>query len=227
MKEREFFRERHAGFFAEAQRHTQKFGQQNAHFSGFRRVHTCERADGIEAVEKKMRIYLRLEGSQFGVAGKNAGFERARFSLARFLDGENYVMRGDGEQIEQEADAEEYGNLRRKAFTQSAKGSSLRKDVGQQPCKFDPEKADDDGGDQVRKSVANERGSAKGRGFTHVPGGKTDKLIDEAKRENQDGGVQPAEVAGDGQQVDENARERSPGQQVVPITIDRCEERMH
>ena len=103
----------------------------------------------------------------------------------------------------------------------------MRKDVGQQPCKFDPKKADDDGGDQVCKPVANERGSAKGRGLAHVPRGKTNKLVDEAKRDNQDSGVQPAEVAGDGQQVNENARERSPSEQVIPITIDRCEERMH
>ena len=103
----------------------------------------------------------------------------------------------------------------------------MRKDVGQQPGKFDPKKADDDGGDQVCKSDTNKRSAAEGRGFAHVPRRKTDKLVDEAKRENQGGGVQPAELAGDGQQVDENARERSPGQQVEPVTIDRCEERMH
>jgi hypothetical protein len=103
----------------------------------------------------------------------------------------------------------------------------LRKDVGQQPCKFDPKKADDDGGDQVCKSDTNKRSAAEGRGFAHVPGGKTDKLVDEAKRENQSGGVQPAQLAGDSQQVDENARERSPSQKVVPITIDRREEGMH
>jgi hypothetical protein len=79
----------------------------------------------------------------------------------------------------------------------------------------------------VCKPVTNERGSAKGRSLAHVPGGKTNKLVDEAKRENEDGGVQPAEFARDGQQVDQNAGERSPSQQIEPIAIDRCEERMH
>ena len=106
MKKREFFGKRHAGFFTEAQESCEEIRPAECTFLGFRGVDTGQRADGIEAVEEKVGIYLRLEGSQFGIARENAGFERAHFGLPRFFDSENYVVRGDGEQIEQEADAE-------------------------------------------------------------------------------------------------------------------------
>ena len=96
LQEEQFLTERDAGFFAEAEGHAQKFGQQDAHFAGFCRIDAGQRADGIQAVEEEMGIYLRFQSFEFGIARQHGRFHDARLRFARSLQRKNNVIVGHG-----------------------------------------------------------------------------------------------------------------------------------
>lgn len=227
MEEREFVGEREAGFFAEAESHAEKFGKENAHFAGFGGVHAGEGADGVETVEEEMGIDLSAEGFQFGVASENAGFEGAGFGLAGVFESEKDVVQGDGKKIKQKTGAEEKRDLGIEALVEEAKRRERGKRQSQELGGADPEKADARGGEKMRGPKAFAGGFLNGNGFAGVPSGETDELVDEAEGNDESGGVQPAEMTGDGGEVREDGGERRPGEEINDIAIDRCEERMH
>src|ERR1700675_1998734 len=105
MEERQFLREGDARFFSESQGQAKKFGKKNAHFASSCGVDTGERADGVQAIEKKVRIYLGFQRFQFRIPGENAGFLNANFGLVRILDGQDDVVGSDGKKIEKETGA--------------------------------------------------------------------------------------------------------------------------
>src|SRR5207248_5775000 len=61
MHEREFVLQRNGELLAVAQRLAGKVGEQQAHLSRVTWIDGGERADRVEAVEKKMGIHLRFE----------------------------------------------------------------------------------------------------------------------------------------------------------------------
>ncbi len=72
--QRQFFAEENGAAVSQPQRRAQKIREPDRHVPRFRRINCGERADGMQAVEQKMRIDLRLQGFQFGLARQHLGF---------------------------------------------------------------------------------------------------------------------------------------------------------
>ena len=103
------FTQRDTGFFSQAQRHTQKFREQNAHFASFGGVDAGQGADGVEAVEQEMRIDLGLQGFEFCVAREDRALHHAGLRLTRRFQRQDDVAVCHGQQIQQEACAKQNG----------------------------------------------------------------------------------------------------------------------
>ena len=121
VDQRHFFFQRDSRFFAEAERPPQEIAQQDAHLAGFGCIGGGEGADGIQAVEKEVRIHLCFECAQFGFAGQNAGLHDAGFGLAGGFDGQQDVVETDGQEIEKDAGAEDQRVVLRQARVDAAK----------------------------------------------------------------------------------------------------------
>jgi len=151
-----------------------------------------------------MRIDLRLQSFQFCIAGEDAGFLNTDFGFVGVLDGENDVMRGDGEKVEKKTGAEDDGNLGGEASVESFKRRRLREAVGEKLCEQDPEEAEERGGQNVGQPDALGGALLNRSGFAGVPGGEADELVDEAERDDKHGGVEPAETAWHGHQINQD-----------------------
>ena len=227
LKQSQLFRKRNSGFFAEAERHAKKFGEEDAHFAGSGGIHAGEGADGVETVEKKMRVDLSFQGFQFGIASENAGFEGAGFGAAGIFESENDVVSGDGEEIKKKSSAEEKRNLRAEALRESVEGGEIGERCGKKFGGGDPEEADDGSSEKMRGAKTRGGAFLDGSGFAGVPRGKTDKLIDEAQGNQEETGGKPAEATGYSEEIGENGGEGRPGEQVDGVAADGGEERMH
>jgi len=91
--------------FAEAQGQAQEFREQNAHLLRFRGVDAGQGADGIETVEKEVRVDLGFQGFQLRITREDAGLQDARLGGARFFHGQDHVMRSHREDVKQESRA--------------------------------------------------------------------------------------------------------------------------
>src|SRR5262249_6659080 len=77
LRERQLLGKRDRHSLAEAQRSTQEVGQADAHLARFVGIDSRERADGVQAVEEKVRIDLSPERFKSRVASKNFGTSRS------------------------------------------------------------------------------------------------------------------------------------------------------
>src|SRR5207245_448997 len=113
------------------------------------RINTSQRADGIQAVEKKVRIDLGLEGFQFSVASEHTGFCRLRFCAARVFHCNQHVVESDGKQIEKHSDGEDHITLLPKFAIERSPFLRAESGVEKRGRRLGPGKAHEYGGDQV------------------------------------------------------------------------------
>ncbi len=86
------FAERDALLLAEAQRVAQEIGKSDAHLARLRRIDAGKGADGIQTVEQKVRIDLRLERLDFRFSGQDLG-------LLRAFEREDQIVKNNRQQI--------------------------------------------------------------------------------------------------------------------------------
>src|ERR1700722_5798935 len=129
-----------------------------------------------------MGSVLRLQSFQFCIAGEDAGFLDADLGFVGVLDGEDNVVRGDGEKVEKKASAEDDGNLRGEASVETFKRRRLREAVGEKLSEQDPKEAEERRCQNVCQPDALRGAFLDGGGFAGVPGREADELVDEAKR---------------------------------------------
>ena len=84
----------------------EEFGEQQAHATGTGRVRRRQRADRVQAVEEKVRVDLRPQRPQLGVAREHLPLECAPFGLAGVLGRRDDVTHRQGQEVDELAEAE-------------------------------------------------------------------------------------------------------------------------
>src|SRR4029077_13222352 len=149
--QRQLLVERNRGFLTEAKRAAQEVTEKDAHLAGLGGIGGGERADGIEAVEKEMRIHLGFERPQFRVASQNSCFHFAFFRFLRLLDRQQDIEKCDRKQIEQDSSAEEKREILRKAGLETVEGREGGQFMRQRFRRQNPDSADYDCPKQMRE----------------------------------------------------------------------------
>src|SRR5262249_39309171 len=143
----------------------------HAHIAGARAILSGEGGDGVEAVEKEVRVDLHAEGVELGIASERARFDGALLGGTGGFGRERGVMQAGGEQEENRAERGEEGQvlygLIEEAGGKRCQGSQQGARTRRGSC---PGAANTgDGGELQRKNAA------------EIPRGKAHKREDQAR----------------------------------------------
>ena len=163
-----------------------------------------------------MRIHLRLEGFQFRVAGQHARLNLALLSLPRGLDGQEHVVQAHGKQVNHHAACKQERVIGRKALLDPAEHFEACERASHPARDEDPDAADDNRRCQVRQSQPRKTRGGEGSPSAGVPCRQAHKGVEQAQGQDEDECLRPAEASGESQDVEENRRQRNPGEKVKP-----------
>ena len=184
IRQRQLLGQRNPLLRAHAQRRPKELGQQQAHAPRRRRVAARERADRVEAVVQEVRVDLRAQGAQLGVAGQDLQFELLALRGAERFEGEHHVVHRQHQQEEHHADGEQEGHLaaeprgdrrRLRASTRACRARSRSATSHSTPPTVAATRR---GREHPRHAAGRQR-----HGPADVPGRQADEGVDEQRRE--------------------------------------------
>src|SRR6185312_11463152 len=201
-------------FFAKSQSGTKEVGEGDTHLTRPFGIAAGKRADGMKAVKEEMRIHLRLERPQLGVAGQHSGLRFALLRLARRLLCQQHIEQSDCEQIQQHSDGEQQANVSCHFFIETAELGKARESACQGFGHQHPEETDDDRCQQMRKQKTGKTGLLDGNAAAGVPGGKTNEGVEQAQREEKCRCLKFVDAALIGDDVEEQLSDYEPCNQI-------------
>ena len=153
----QLFLQGHVRPVAQGQALAEELGEQDAHLPRARRVARGERADGVEAVEEEVRVDLRLEGLELGVAGEHAQLQGVLLGPAGSFLREQRVVEGSGQQIEERAPRQGHRNVVRVAGGQSGHGEIRGEQARQHAAEIGPGEGGEEHPQGVQRQALAER----------------------------------------------------------------------
>src|SRR5579884_88934 len=145
MNQRELFLQRDEFFLPKSQSRSKEICKSDAHFARSLRIAIGKRADGVQAIEQKMRIDLSLKRAELRVARKHMGFHHTLLSLPRLFLSLKHVEQCNRKQIFENANDQQKLSDIENFRLNIAEAPGVRKRLGEAQRREHPEPTDNDG----------------------------------------------------------------------------------
>ncbi len=205
----------------------QEVGEEDAHLAGAGGGGRRQRAHRVERVEEEVRVQLRLQRLELGLAREHPGLHRPALGRLRRLEREEDVVERDGEEVEEDPEDEERRHGPPEALRERREVGEGPEDARERGAGEGQERGGDErAGDVDAEDRAGPRPGER-RAAAGVERGEAKERVDEGERRGEGRRLPVGEAPREGEQVGLDRRQGDPGEKVGEEPLPASQDGVH